>query len=978
MSVGKNSQISYPYALGDFKIGIESTRLIREALLNKNLDGSYLNRGSQIPDGGQKPGSVVVENPQVFSVKASKSPEEGTDINGIEFKKTQFLVNKYGPDGGYGNPLSVNVVNLVKEAQLQYISPNTVQPQGFITSNYTAIEVLNSIRSTNGQKVIINSEILDDSILINSSLPYLKDNLGFNIAQFDFNVSEKGSAKLNVTTKPGMLIPEKSDYLTRLSGNFSPDSTIPGYYTTPSSPPNINSIAGQGANNISQVTPSSQSKPDTSGLPNAPLNISSPSDKFIEYMGKDQQSLLFSNLNYNVFRPDYSEVKVDSSVEKPLSNYYVGSKNTDPGLIQSPIDATPKDVFGKQIQALVYGPSEVYKEFANVDGRALWRYYNFGPLGVATTDGGSLEGGFTWFGKNSIASGNQSMLFASTRSDFKPKKKGSLLDYTQKIVDSAPAYGGAKWKHAGNAIDQVSKVFNDGYKNLSKGSRVINFTPGEVTWNCVEYCRSWTKDDTYSNFSNLVKTKGNQWNNSDSVLDSTFNLNIAPTNPEKGKSTTMPTGTKVKKYMFSIENLAWRGTGEQSNLPASEKGPNGGRIMWFPPYDLSFGDTNSASWSPNHFLGRPEPIYTYSHTERIGTLSFKIVVDHPSILNTIIDRQIKNIPDNEADAIVESFFAGCRDYDIYKLAEEYPNFSLDELMNIQISLAGQSKEVTQEMNSNTQQTVIENSGGQKDLGGFMDSDIVSEIEKQQEIDSESGQINVTNPTQGTIGAGFIIGGVDKKSTLTKVIRKMMGEMNYFNFIKEQYPFIYQSLRDNLKFFHPAFHSMTPEGLNARLTFLLQCVRPGKTIPTVTEQGTTVIDADNTAFGPPPVCVLRIGDFYHTKVAIDSVSYSYEPLVFDLNPEGIGVQPMIVDVSTNLKFIGGQGLSGPVSELQNALSFSYFANTELYDERATPAEETIPKTLNESISDFANNLSNVFKKPEGSTITPEGETGFMGK
>ena len=177
MSVGKNSQISYPYALGDFKIGIESTRLIREALLNKNLDGSYLNRGSQIPDGGQKPGSVVVENPQVFSVKASKSPEEGTDINGIEFKKTQFLVNKYGPDGGYGNPLSVNVVNLVKEAQLQYISPNTVQPQGFITSNYTAIEVLNSIRSTNGQKVIINSEILDDSILINSSLPYLKNQI---------------------------------------------------------------------------------------------------------------------------------------------------------------------------------------------------------------------------------------------------------------------------------------------------------------------------------------------------------------------------------------------------------------------------------------------------------------------------------------------------------------------------------------------------------------------------------------------------------------------------------------------------------------------------------------------------------------------------------------------------------------------------------------------------------------------------------
>ena len=84
----------------------------------------------------------------------------------------------------------------------------------------------------------------------------------------------------------------------------------------------------------------------------------------------------------------------------------------------------------------------------------------------------TLEGGFTWFGKKSVSSGNQSMEFILTRSDLKPKKKGSLLDYTQNLMDSAPPYGGAKWKHAGNAIDQVSKIFNDGYKNISKGSNV--------------------------------------------------------------------------------------------------------------------------------------------------------------------------------------------------------------------------------------------------------------------------------------------------------------------------------------------------------------------------------------------------------------------------------------------------------------------------------------------------------------------------
>tara|TARA_R110002020_G_scaffold118029_9_gene269861 strand:+ start:6976 stop:9918 length:2943 start_codon:yes stop_codon:yes gene_type:complete len=961
MSIGKNSQINYPYTQGDFNISVSGTKIIRDTLLNKNLDGSYLNNGGP-------PGSAVISHTQVVSVVDSPKPEKITDNNGTLLKETQFLVNKYGPSEGYGAPLSVNVTNLVESAQLQYVSPNTLQPNGFIISNYTAIEVMNSINSVNGQIITNNSEILDDSLLIQSSLPYLKDNLGANLAQFDFDLTDKGSATSNITTKPGELIPPKTDYLSRLSGVYSLESAIPGYYFIQPRPLDVNSLVGQGGKNISQA--SLNGKNTENVLPNTPSTLSSPSDKFVEYMGVNQQSLLFDTLNYNVYRPDYTRAKTDTDTPAPLSNYYVGSKNTEPGVIQSPMDATPKDKFDRQVRALVYGPSEVYKEYDNVEGRALWRYYNFGVNGKATIDGGTLEGGFTWFGKKSVSSGNQSMEFILTRSDLKPKKKGGLLDYTQKIIDSAPAYGGAKWKHAGNAIDQVSKIFNDGYKNISKGSNVVNFTPGEVVWNCVEYCRAWTKDNTYSKYKNLVKTQGNQWKNSNSVLDSPFNLNIAPTNPNMGKSTTIPDGLKVKKYMFSIENLAWRGTGKQSNLPVSEKGPNGGRIMWFPPYDIQVGDTNSTNWSRTDFLGRPEPIYTYNNTERIGTLSFKIVVDHPSILNAITNEQLKNLPDAEADAALEAFFAGCKKYDIYTLAENYPNFSLDELMNIQVSLFGGSKEVTQEYNSNPDQVMSENAGSESDiidpLG--MTPDQANDIENQQDKDGENGQINVENNTQGVIGGGFRIGFTDKRATITKIVRKMLGEENYFNFIKEEYPFLYKSLRDNLKFFHPAFHAITPEGLNSRLTFLLQILRPGETIPTTTEQGTTMVDADNTAFGPPPICVLRIGDFYHSKVVFDSVSYSYDENILDLNPEGIGVQPMIVSVQTNFKFIGGQGLEGPVSQLQNALSFSYFGNTELYDERAQ--KQTIPDIVT---GNYDNIFSNMFKKPTGPTNLPDGDT-----
>ena len=43
---------------------------------------------------------------------------------------------------------------------------------------------------------------------------------------------------------------------------------------------------------------------------------------------------------------------------------------------------------------------------------------------------------------------------------------------------------------------------------------------------------------------------------------------------------------------------------------------------------------------------------------------------------------------------------------------------------------------------------------------------------------------------------------------------------------------YDSMKEKLRYFNPAFHSITPEGLNSRLTFLQQCMRPGDTIPTI--------------------------------------------------------------------------------------------------------------------------------------------------
>jgi hypothetical protein len=158
----------------------------------------------------------------------------------------------------------------------------------------------------------------------------------------------------------------------------------------------------------------------------------------------------------------------------------------------------------------------------------------------------------------------------------------------------------------------------------------------------------------------------------------------------------------------------------------------------------------------------------------------------------------------------------------------------------------------------------------------------------------------------------------------RLAKEMVNECTYFNKIKVENSFIYDSLKEKVQYFHPAFHSMTPEGLNSRLTFLKQCTRQGPNI--------NAGEPQNMAFGKPPICVLRIGDFYHTKIVIDTVNLTYEPLIWDLNPEGIGVQPMITKVDLNFKFIGGSSLGGPITELQNAVSFNFFANTSVYNRR----------------------------------------------
>ena len=705
------------------------------------------------------------------------------------------------------------------------------------------------------------------------------------------------------------------------------------------------------------------------------------------------------------------------------------------------------------------------------------------------------------------------------------------------------------------------------------------------------YCRTWTPMDKYDEVNDLVRHRelykhGGDYNRNSklseySVLENTGFVKIASYLKDNNESS--------KRYMFSIENLAWKDQDSTTNVngiseknTSCEEGPFGGRIMWFPPYDIKFSESTSVNWDKHNFIGRGEPMYTYNNTERTGQLSFKVIIDHPNHINV---KEKNNV--TESDDHYASFFAGCNelevkpsskkslrvtqvptikpkntetpsnvqppvfsiffpndewtypntnpqyesglispegfsnirpikpagtdgnkyinynkymgytdktstslkkgplspigltvdDYNTYKIdykknpdgkyfglgmtkavepvigtrvfyidrfnyglnanrhdANEY-NLTIpgnktyagckwagwlaasdmdgtEENCNVSyltalkahmhhvdgpcrycvIDIAGfasvqgnsqevgasktekekKNKQLSQQRADNIKKYFEENvidpsdpnkqkritsnveglgpkntygiqfGGGGAGCSRESDQDILAckldrrvkvtfrldpTLEKDVEVTDEKGEVVYEDRY------------IETDVPLDNGMKKRYEECSYFQKVAKDDPFTFKKIIDKIKFFSPAFHSTSPEGFNSRLTFLQQCTRQGPS------KYTETIKPDNLVFGRPPVCVLRIGDFYYTKIIIESMSFDYEPLVWDLNPEGVGVQPMIANVSINFSFIGGSSLDGPISKLQNALSFNYFANTGLFDTRANTNDSIYIEEVN---------------------------------
>jgi outer membrane protein OmpA-like peptidoglycan-associated protein len=1179
------SQIDYETNLSESSV-IDSPG---EQITNGQYSNGLYPLNEYGPDGGYNLSINFNGPPQPRNSNKGEYDPTDTELDILNeaFIDTAYLVNSYGPVGGF-----TNMVTITDDLQVTRFSANSTRkpywdPPSFVSSIYSPYTILTETNPTGDEGPLSN-----DSYLAKLGAESLRFALQSRVAA-GLTKKTVGSVNLDSFKDPfqaslmvsgqepliyrdyRITIPEGPvsrafDLVSNLSGTYWPSSPIPGDYF------DENTKGGQQSSQTSKAL--TRVNDLTGGLLGPILNIRrNPSEIFLANTGNGQKSVLFKNLNFNRFQPDYNKnyggllgvaqsalsllgIRTGANFGGQKAGYYVGSKTSEPSTITSPPNQIPVDEFGKQIATPVYGPSELGKLYENnvekveftfrqkqdgISGGFVWSSKKTKDAQGFTVKPPSDDGGS---GISTVTKKNTStpLINNFTNSNDVELKPGSILYETQRLVESADASGGNRLKHVGNAINQVSKVFNDGYKTITKGSQVIRYkdnTTGEEAG--TEYCRLFTKDTPYYSYSDLQKSAGITKEGrrfSYSVIDNTYNLNIVPLRGDN--STNIVKGPKgnlqVKKYMFSLENLAWRTSSRPGytvdELPACEQGPSGGRIMWFPPYDLTFNDSSSAQWNETQFLGRPEPVFTYKHTTRKGSISWKIIVDSPSVLNVITDKILKNQTNEKVDSILSSFFAGCTKYDIYELAKKYNTFTTSELLDIQAAISrqqltadeieellnripkksdtsgtnvqkdqdtkdfeskfvdygfyfdynvgdgdyeslyntyvsnkdliqtnsdtidfkdAQQKNVTdfftnviennykfltegeesfikkaEKILTNNNRIDIELEGTSSNEGGDVYNQglskqrsdsvvdfILSKLEKFKEnikITSKSlgeksdstpksstngpgGKITCSEPIEGVTGtltneeSKYAVNSIAcrrvifKKVSVTpipekkeeeqkevtindsgginnvnpyipktnvqitedvrqgigkKILRKLLSECDYFDVLKNETPMAYNSIREKIKYFNPAFHSMTPEGLNARLTFLNQCVRPGDTIPVIGPDGKPKSnDALNTSFGSPPVLILRIGDFYHTKIIPRDLQINYDPYILDFNPEGIGLQPMIAKVTLSFDFIGGHGIARPVEQLQNALSFNYYANTEVYDERAAPTEDT---------------------------------------
>lgn len=217
-----------------------------------------------------------------------------------------------------------------------------------------------------------------------------------------------------------------------------------------------------------------------------------------------------------------------------------------------------------------------------------------------------------------ISYGNTTLSYTTSQAVGFGARRG-LLYYTNKVALQENGI-------IQNNIDQKTVIYNDSKTEISYKVRPCrNFTKIEREINSDLEPDNKGKNHYYGKTpESFIRYHGN--GKVGSVLQNYVTPRITPPKPDVFNFN----NPQQEPLFFSLENLAW--TKEdliQYNIPYKEWGNNYGRYMWFAPYITSYSEKINPNYEQHKFIGRTEPIFTYSNTVRTATMEFFLIIDYP-------------------------------------------------------------------------------------------------------------------------------------------------------------------------------------------------------------------------------------------------------------------------------------------------------------------------------------------------------------
>jgi hypothetical protein len=295
--------------------------------------------------------------------------------------------------------------------------------------------------------------------------------------------------------------------------------------------------------------------------------------------------------------------------------------------------------------------------------------------------------------------------------------------------------------------------------------------------------------------------------------------------------------------------------------------------MSFPPYIKSFANSDSANWNKIDYLGRPEPVYTYSNSNREGSISFYVLTDYSQEVDIGYDYE-------KQSKITETFD---------KHFSQTAGNKKDRINQIDVEIKSKEKEIQKY----TEKIAASDGNDVSGLAVFQQK--IAEL-KLEISNLEIKKLEISNSTDSGSNRDYkefdiLEGNIYKKLIDNGKPKDVNGNID----LKTEETAQRLARMKKKLLFQPAFFSGDKKDFLTRMEFIAKLTRPSRNA-----------SGKGFSFTYPPVAHLHLGDWFNHDIIINNVSYDYSDAPWTIDGQDGRTQPMWAVVTISFNIVGTYG------------------------------------------------------------------------